>query len=437
MILFYCSSLFATNLSLDKFIELAENNDPNFKYILADKEKTKFLIDQNLPSSALLLNVRSEYGVNSDNDRTNVMSASISKNFLSTGTNVSLSRSQADRPDREEKLTEFRLEQSIFRNLIGRDNRLQKESLEFEVQKTKLQIIDLYEDYVQEISSFYFDFGEAYINYRLSEEIYNESKNLNKNVKKRFSNSVADRVDIDRASLELIATEEDMLSKKLTLDIALLNLKRITGVDFNKTKPEVIPLIDYTKELPENKKILRAYEILELDKKMSEMNLKLQDRNLDPEVNLILGYNIDDSNRFNTAVNRSEQVYGVELNMPIGDNTQKANKRQALLDRNKIEISLKDEKSKVDTTIQSLKEQVSVSKKMLKIAKKKIDLAKRIYEREESRYKIGKVDLEQVIESKNNYSNARFQYFSRLINYNKFVVEWLNLTDQLVQKKLF
>src|SRR5690606_20397996 len=129
LIILFCLSapLSATSkkkISANEFITLATKFDSNAENIVSEKLRLRFMVEQGLPTSQTLLSVQQEYGLSTTGaGTTSVLSAGISKNIITSGTQLSLSRTMTDRPDREEEVTELRVEQSLWRNSLGSTNR--------------------------------------------------------------------------------------------------------------------------------------------------------------------------------------------------------------------------------------------------------------------------------------------------------------------------
>ena len=68
------------------------------------------------------------------------------------------------------------------------------------------------------------------------------------------------------------------------------------------------------------------------------------------------------------------------------------------------------------------------------IAKEKIGLAKSILEDETENYSFGKVSLNDYIDAVNVLDSNRFNEILHDVQYKKYIVEWLRITDRLVSR---
>lgn len=432
----------STVLSLTEFLSRAEKNDPNFERILSEKQRLKFLVDAGLPTRQLLINAQQEYGFSTESgDRTSVLSVGVSKTIIETGTELSVERTNTERPDREEELTEIRLEQALWNNFLGRDTRLLKDSLEDQKKIVYLQILESYEDYLGEMAKLYLDYSQAHIELRLAEEIHKESLNLQKNVVAMRRKNIANSTDVARANLQVLLAKEDVLNKKTDLETQREKVRLVIGGAEPPSVPEVD--INLSKELgfrkPEGEidySKLRSIEEAMLLEKVGEKNLKLTRRGGAPDLNLVLGYNMDDSSRFGTRVQRDESVVGLSLRLPFGDSVTKANIQassldllQSQLDRITLERSLKNQA--ID-----LRNQLLRSYEMLELSREKVKLTEQIYREENRRYQRGTLTLDTLIEVRRDLTQYRFQYQSDLVTHNKIVIDWLNFTDSLLKRTI-
>jgi outer membrane protein TolC len=363
-----------------------------------------------------------------------VFSGELRKEIIESGTTLSIGQSKTKRADREENTTELRLEQSLYKNFLGRDVRLKKSSLEDEQKIENLRMTENYDDYILKMANIYLDFKKSFFNMSLSEAIYNESKKLEKNVKEKYRSKVATRTDLHRIELLVVLKKEDFLIKKRALDIYKADIEKISGMKINEYKPKYLKKMQF-KESPISLADIRSLKILELEEERLKKEEVLQGRSNDPALNLIAGYNKDDSKRFSSTVKRNETVIGLRLQIPLADTKGNAAKKIAINNYYKAQLSKKSaildfelNQSKALLKVEELSERVKSSD--LKLA-----LTKKILKEEEKRYRYGKIELEKLIETKNEYSQYRFENQEDIIDYNKSVLAYYELADQLIEMK--
>lgn len=434
------SFCWAQNLSLKEFIRLAEENDPEFKRIISENKKLDFLIDQGLPSRKVVLNVSNEYGFSKDNtSNTQILNGEVSKDIIETGTSLSVSHTDTKRPDRQENVTQLRLRQSLFKNFFGRDVRLQKVTLSKESEVLRLQVLEEYETYLFNKASQYFDYQQAYYNFELAQNIYKEAEGLRGNVLKKRKAQIASQTDLDRSDLQLLLAKEDLINKRRDLNSMWQILKQAIGLKSEPLKPQnqqMSAVTGFSQNMTEELLLeLRPMKIKVLQEEITGNELKIAERTSDPSVNFVAGYNVDNSRRFATAINREETVLGVNLEVPIWDTQSNATAGIAFVDQLKSEFDKKATLNDLQAQWSDLKVRLQEVKERLEVSRKKVTITQRILKDEERRYQVGKFDIERVIEVKNDYTSYRFQMQSDLVEYNKLLINWLALNDQLIDKR--
>lgn len=75
-------------------------------------------------------------------------------------------------------------------------------------------------------------------------------------------------------------------------------------------------------------------------------------------------------------------------------------------------------------------------KRLVKIAEEKIGLSLAILEEEAENYSYGKVTLNDYIDAVNRLDENRFNRTLHMIQLKKLMVEWLRMTDALVDKNV-
>ena len=162
------------------------------------------------------------------------------------------------------------------------------------------------------------------------------------------------------------------------------------------------------------------------------MEVDLSDRSDDLDLSLIAGYSTEDSVRYSAPVKQDETIIGVSLSVPFGDDQTKANREIAKLDLLKNKLEKKRLENELNRRLEALKEQIVYYQKSINLYQRKIKITKNILAAENKRYSYGKIDLDTLIEQKNNYSTARFSYQESLTNYLQLITQWLEFNDQLI-----
>jgi outer membrane protein TolC len=425
-------------LSVTQFINKAIDNDPGYQDIILERMKKDYLVDIGLPTRQFLLSIRNEYGFNQgESITTNRLTTSLRKDFTETGTQLTFSRLSNVLPDREEEVYEARINQSLLNNSFGKRTRLLKKSLEKESNVIELQVVEAYEDYVANLFNEYLDFFLAFKQYQTSVSQYRESRNLRKNILERKKANIALQLDLDRAELELAQTELNLEESTFNYNSRVESIRRLTGLKIKQLVPDSnLGLDSFYSKMEQFKlgfyKESRKAQITKLQHSASGDQLSAQEDLFGPKLDLILGYNIDESVRFGVNVSRQEAVVGVLLEVPFGDSRTRAVVEEAKFQELKTSYAKKIFKQSTDIMINLVKLQVDFQKKVLDITQKQVLLSKKIQKAEEIRYQRGRIDLEVVIRARNDSFQSDYRYHQNLVSYYKSLVNWLNLTDKLV-----
>ena len=430
----------SAKLALEDYLEKAKVHDPQMQSIIADRLKMKYLTDLNLPSRQILLSVQNEYGFTRDEEPSSVLSATISKPLLETGTVISVGKTMTERPDRTEDVTQMRVEQSLYRNAFGGQIRKRMDNLEIQKSMIELQVIEAYEDYTAESINRYLDLTLAYLNYQTSQRLKKESSLLLNNVQKKFKQNIASTTDLKRAKLQTAQRAENELQSRANMEALSSGIQRVLGE--NKTGvlyPDTILNMEERLtniDIDIERFLLKSRSRLIYDKQeaVAAGNLKIIKDNLRPEANLLVGFNIDNSTRFSTAINREEAVIGVNIDIPFDHSVVEAQIKEANYLLLKSKLDKKSFQDAIRESLMVIRNRILRQKELLKISKEKRDLAVEIVKEQTKRYQVGRITLESLIEDRNTEAQFEFAYLSELTNLNKLIVQWLALTDQLVEK---
>ena len=127
---------------------------------------------------------------------------------------------------------------------------------------------------------------------------------------------------------------------------------------------------------------------------------------------------------------------GIELRWPIGRSVDKAKQKIARIKHKKTVLSNQNKYEDLRTNLKNLFLQVQREQKLITVAQKKIKLAEAILKDEAENYSFGKVTLNDYIDAVNLVDENRFSYTEHTVQLNKLLVEWLRLTDQLVNEQV-
>jgi outer membrane protein TolC len=426
-------------MTLNEFLQLIQKNDPEYKKLLVEQEKTSFLIDGSLPRDALLFKFSSEYGFGNDDIDTRSVSASVSKEIFDTGSKLSASHSTLENTDRNEELTVFSIEQPLIKNAFGRDGALKKKALTTREQLALLQVMENYESYVNSKAKLYLDFSQAAMEVKLSESILAAAKTLYRHVDDKSRSNAANQTDVRRARLQVILREEDLLRKQENFEM----LRKSILLSSHAINENIYPETDFNLSVMHQSKNdseiesfvvekFRKYQMVLLNKDAIYDEYQLAKRASKTELSLLGGYKIDQSTRFTSSVNREEAVIGLKLSVPFRDNQASAQASLVGLDLQQGELDQYQVERELNDTFQSLKAKLLLLEKEYALSKEKVEIMKAVLEEDTKRYNLGRIDTNRIIEVNNDFARYQFEQRQKLLELNKSYIDWLSLNDRLV-----
>lgn len=429
-----------STVTIREFIETAINVDPEIKKILNMKHQTEYLLDLNLPSNHILLDNRSQVGLDTKSkEKTHSISTTLSKPFHNTGTKLELNFATTNSNDREEQTTSLKLEQKLINNGFGEDYRLNKSTAEYQKEIIILESREQFESRVEKLFSIYYDYQLSILSTEAMKIQIEDALKLDKFVKKKAIHSIATKIDIIRSEhqvllkkieLEKFKRESDRL-KKITSEFSGINF--LPKYKVNKSNSKHLVALVHTNS---KQKKDRRLKILQLKEKQATTEVLLAKNTISPELAAFIGIQSDDSTRFNSKSKKTEAIVGLNFSMAIGtDTTKDSKKKKAIYDKSDIGYQyqnyLFDKKEKNILLKGLVDQQIS----LVRLSEKRLNTSKNIIKIENDRYRKGKIDLDKLISAQDLVNSALLNNLKEQINLRKTIIQWLAATDQLTEKK--
>ena len=432
--LFLARGALADPLTLDNYLKKLEASDTEYSGLLLQAEKASYYIDSELPTRAFELSLSNENGQSSDNQDTQTTSLGLSKTILESGTTVSATKSLTKSPGRDEDVTEIRLTQSLFKNFLGKNFRLQKNAVERRQVVEDLQAQENIETYLSEKIKGYLDFVQAYSDLNLSKQLVAEAKKLRQFVQEKQRKGAATATDLKRVQLQEIQRQEELIGKQQTFDELVAAISGFIGGGAQVQVPLEGASID--RQFPFNQSgvdisSLRTYRISYESKEASYFDQQVAERASYSSLDLVAGYDIDNSTRFSTTTDRQATVIGFSYSIPLGDTKSAAQLEVARLERTRAERELSTTQRDLEVEYKNLKKRLDESKRRVDLSQRKVRLMKDILAEDLRRYRYGKIDLDSIIELNNSYAQYQFDFSQYQIEYGRVYVDWLNFHDAL------
>ena len=430
-------------MTLKEFIELATKNDTTFETILIDQLPLQYRRDALLPEHDLIANIKYQHNFYLDQDRNNPdATLSLSKLFLSSATDVSVSYNKASSSltTTDESSLQFLISQPIAKNAFGKGIELQDKIIGIENDVSRYQIIEAYEDYLASLTTAYYSWYSAYEDLRVGKASYKSSQKLLDNILDRQRQKIALPIDVNKMKLLLIAKNENLIILQSIYDeVSNLIFKAIryredsTYIPVEPDKPASD--VEFERDYEIFTRSSRTYQVLNLLENQGTLQVKKTADDLLPSTNLLLGYRLEGED---WGIRQSDDSFfaGISLSWPIGHSADNARNRIAKIEYRKTVLSNQNKYEELRTNLKNLYLQIRREQQLIVVAQKKIKLAEAILKDEAENYSYGKVTLNDYLDAVNRVDENRFNYTERMVQLNKLLLEWLRLTDQLVDERV-
>lgn len=434
----------AKSLSVKEFVELATANDTVFDEILIDELTLRYRKELVLPARDIVLSVKAEYALFLGQSRSEpAVTLSLKRLFPFRGTEITLSydRSPSISSDTTNSSLQFLISQPIGQNAFGKSTKITDKIAGIEIDVIRYQIVEAYEDYLAVLLATYYNWYSAYENLIIGRASYKENLKLLKNIESRRKQRIALPIDVNKVKLLVIGKKERVIAlEERYSNLTNLIQKAIRkGADktffpsspFAYQKVEIEFEADYAKFKAKS----RTYEILDLLERKSTLEVASSADDLLPSTNLLLGYKVSGED-WGIENSDSMAFVGLSIEWPFPDTIDKAKHETTQIAERKTKLTSKNIYLKILTDLKNLNITIEREKTLLKIADEKIHLADDILVEEAENYSFGKVTLNDYIAAVNRLDENRFNKITHIVELNKLLVEWLRLTDRLVDKRV-
>jgi outer membrane protein TolC len=432
----------ARSLSVEEFLRIAAEKDTRFEQILIEELSLQYQKDLRLPARDLVLSVKSGYSFIFDQERKEPdIAVGLSKLFPFAGTKISVTHTSTPRVSSNDHASEldFSISQPIAQNAFGRSTRMLDSIIGIEIDVARHQIIEAYEDYFATLIAAYYTWYQAYENLQIGRSSYKENVKLLDNIKERQASKIALPIDVNKTSLQVLTKHESLIRFVEEYDSALTVIKNAMRYDGGA---ELIPIepvlykehtIDFDADFARLKTHGRTFLALRLLEEKSTLDVARSADSLLPSIDLKLGYTLS-GDEFDFEDSDSVLFAGITLEFPFPDQVDRAQKKIDTINRDKQYLITNNVYYRLYNDLRAIAFAVRREEALLKIADERILLAAAVLEAEAENYSFGKVTLNDYIAAVNRYDDARFNRISRRMLLKKLKLEWLRLSDELVQK---
>ena len=430
-------------IDLDTFIKTALEKDDHFQTILINQLAIKYNKDLKLPPQALITNIKSQYGTSIDQNNNGINSTiSLEKLFRNSGTTVSTTYNNVNYSTNAQGRDSLSLSisQDIAKNAFGKMIRKETTMIGMENEVMEYQAIEAYEDYLSSLLFSYQDWYLAYQNKITSESFLINAQKQEANIKARWKKNIANKIEMDKMTLQTLSRKELFLSSKSIYSSKLLQIKEImrdnSKLDYEPK--EAFKYIDKNISFDEDFNFFtlnaRTFKILTLLEKSQNTQLSYNIDDLLPSAQILIDSTISSPDGIFNNQNTKSFYTGFTLSYPFGDSQKRAKIAISRLELKKTQLTITEKQSSLRSQLYELYNSILEKKEQRELIKQKIVSADNIYKEEEKNYNQGRSKINDLISAGNDLESYRFALLSTEVTLNKLVIEWLRITDKLIEK---
>ena len=257
-----------------------------------------------------------------------------------------------------------------------------------------------------------------------------------------FKNGFAEKIDVDRASVQLANLQTEKNKVLNTIGNGYLGLKFLMGMP---VEDELVLTEDITEDRIKKGlltdtafqyKDRKEYQYLELGRKLNEYNIKRYKLSALPTASLSAGYNKnalrDQFNIFQKGDWFTSSNIGLSINVPIFKGfANDANIKKAQLELKQRENQIENLKLSIDNDITVATNDFRTAIATLDYQKKNMELAEQVYNQAKKKYEIGTGSTLDITNAQTELRIAESNYTSALYDAIIAKVDYLKATGKL------
>lgn len=432
-------------ISLETFIRTACGNDKNFQLILIDELSLKYKKRLELPSRDLVLSAAGQYNLKLSGEGGDGPGGSVglSKLFPLSGTETSTEFSISPARTGSGYSSSFSalVSQPIARNAFGRSTRMHDRIIGLENRISRYQVIEAYEDYLATVIGLFYQWYADDALYRAARRAWEENTRLLANTRRRFRNRIAHRIDVDRIALQTVTSREVMETRLMQFKASRDLVYQALGYrEKEELKPSFTPMrvamtgdffLDYQRHAAPG----RTLKILDLMVKKGRLEVARAADDLLPSTSLMGGYSFDRTILGGRTYAQHLVYGGLQFNFPVTREKEKATLTIQRIEQRKNLLRKGDTAERIKSDLKILHRKILQEKKFIESARKRLALARRIAVEERRRYLQARSPLKDLIDARNILEESRLSLVTHRTASSTLQLEWLRLTDGLVEGK--
>ena len=434
------SSVLARTISLDEYLRRASEKNHSIEAVLNNLKQKDYLKGLKLNPAYTILGLRNQFGVDpKDQSKTSSIGTKIEKTSPDAGRKYSLELNHSKSQEIEENLIKAQIGQNILKNSFGRHYRIGIAKVKLEQEIIDLQVLEHYEDIIQNFSLYYLDWQLASLSLRASKDQANRFEKIVGDIKAKLTQSIAHPLDLKKAEYQLLLRRENVLAQEgryRAYTSRIRSLIKLPGdiSPAQKVATEMRTLVLRNDQVHQEVGRTRKISIFKLRENINKYETDLAKEQYRPELDLFLGYQHGQSNRSNIKTDAGDAFLGLSLNYPIGDTQKNAQIQQATFEKSMVYLEMLSAKEELASALTDLGETINSEIKMVGVLALKWQLAKEIMASELKRFEQGEIELQALIDAESRLAESQYSYLKHQVFLAKKRIEWANMTDRLVSK---
>ncbi|HMH22795.1 MAG TPA: TolC family protein [Puia sp.] len=259
------------------------------------------------------------------------------------------------------------------------------------------------------------------------------------NTSEMFKNGFAEKLDVDKATVQLTNLQSEKVQTLYNIDNGYLGLKVLMGMPVRDSLALTDTLTyDMVREgvLVDDYKYTdrRDYQLLQINKKLNEFDISRYKKMYIPTASLTgnysqTGYGIDFGDITGGHYWYPSSYVGLNINVPIFDGFNKsANIRKSKLVLQQTQNNLEAMQISIDNDVRSAQLKFGAALSTLDYEKKNMDLAGSVYDQTRKKFEQGLGSNTEItsaqtdlVQAQNNYFNALYNAVSAKIDYQNAI----------------
>ncbi len=247
------------------------------------------------------------------------------------------------------------------------------------------------------------------------------------NTNELFKNGFAEKLDVDKASVQLANLQTEKISTTFSIDNGYLGLKVLLGMPIRDSllltdtlTYEMVRGITLAENVYEYRD-RRDYQLLELNRSLNEFDIKRYRKMYIPTISLTANYGQNayssDFTPFKKDIWYPSSYVGLNINVPIFDGFYKdANIKKSTYEMEQTENKMEALKINIDDDVKESQLRYTAAMQTLDFQKKNMDLAESVYDQTKKKFEQGLGSNTEITTAQSDLRGAQTNYFLALYN---------------------